>query len=456
MPPQNLEAERSVLGACLLMPDQAVPRVRVVLHGDPDSVWYHKAHAHIWRAIVSLSDAGEPIDVRMIEDRLRRAGRLEEVGGSLYLAELWALTATAANAQQHAGLVMAAAQARRAIQIGRELADAIQSGKELRGPVARAVDGLHDLQASTMKSGGWKGLDVALSDAIDAYDTAAKAGTGLTGLSWGLSGIDRVTAGMQDGDLILLGARPSAGKSALAANIARSVAMAGNAVGIISLEMSTVTLGQRWLSSSSGVPLQDVRSGRGDVTSMTRSCGREAALPVWIEDTPGLSLSDICTCASSLVKQKKAKLIILDYLQLVDPDVQSDSTEREISSISTGLQRLARKIKVPILVLCQLSRANMARTDKRPQLSDLRSSGNLEQAADVVVLLHREEMYLRPEQASKKGVVGIAEAIIAKQRMGPLATVHLQWDGPHQQFNTLANRPAPGRYEAGDDQEEFK
>ena len=431
LPPHAIETEQSVLAACMI-DSRAVARAAVILQGDPDAIWYHRPHALVWQAVYDLWDEGEPTDSVTIADRLRVAGTLEAAGGWEYVHGLEQGAFTAANVAHHARTVLGKARARRLIEIGAQLCKAGYADGDLPAVVTLAVDDLWSLTAERTAD-AWVSGDSAVSEAMDAYRKAKESGGALSGVPTGLLDLDRLTGGWQPGDLVLIGARPGMGKTSLAVTSALAAAKAGHAVGLVSLEMSRRQVGQRILAQAAGISLTVIRTGQGseiaeaglqDVVEKTKGA------PIWIDDSPGLSVSDLRARVRHLVHRREAKLVIVDYLQLLDPDERSESSERETREISKALKRLAREAQVPVIALCQLSRQSEGRADKRPQLSDLRYSGSLEQDADLVLLLHRPEAYGILEDAEGKSTEGRAEVILAKHRQGATAVVSAYWDAP--------------------------
>lgn len=464
MPPQAVDLERKILGACLI-DRRGIERAMEVLQGDPIRVWYHRPHAHIWRVLRDLWDDDDPVDLSIVGEALKRRGKLDECGGQVYLVELAGETASPANVEMHCRMVMDAARARAVIELASDLSDAAYRSEDVSGAILSAMDGLYSLQMAGPRSGGWRSLSDALSEALSRHDKARKAGTGLTGVPWGLSDLDEMTGGMQPGEVSLLAARPGTGKTSLALQVVRHAALAGIGVGVVSLEMAHAVLGQRWLASAADVSLRAIRRGQAtdeQVDDLTNAASSEANLPVWIDDTPGLTITEVRARCRALRRRHGVGLIVIDYLQLIDPDKATESSEREVAQISKGLQRMAMELDVPVLALCQLSRAPMSRGDKRPVQSDLRGSGGLEQDARVVVFLHRPEMHAPASQ--RENLQGVAEIIVSKQNNDETGTIKVQWDGSHTRFRPLAHstygeppqeptRSHPPREQ--DDQEEF-
>uniref|UniRef100_A0A6M3J2J6 DNA 5'-3' helicase n=1 Tax=viral metagenome TaxID=1070528 RepID=A0A6M3J2J6_9ZZZZ len=437
MPPQNVEVERQVLGACLV-DNEAIPRAAEILRGDPQRLFYHRAHAVVWQTLLDLIDDGEPADQYTVEASLRRNGRLDQVGGLPYIVELTGRAASGANVAHHAKIVCDAAQARSLISVGAEMIRSAYDGDDVQTSMSKAMDSLYSLQTVGVAGGYRSARDAALAAMVSFREAKAAGGT-VQGVPSGLTDLDEVTAGFQKGDLILLAGRPSSGKSAAAHGIARYAAQQGIPVGIVSLEMSTVQIGQRLLSHESGENLHHIRTGRADEHLLEKAVRDASGLPIWTDDTVGVKMIDIRARARALQRRHKIGLFLVDYLQLVDPDEVGDSSEREVSAISRALKHMAKELNTPVVALSQLSRASQARKDKRPELSDLRSSGSLEQDADVVIFVHRpEQWHIVKEKGTNRDLHGIAELIVAKQRQGPCKTVEVQWCASTTQFRDLA------------------
>ena len=428
IPPSSIETEQAILAACML-DRSAVPRASLILRGDPDQIWYHRGHALIWRDLYDLWDEGEGTDSVSVSNRMRDGGRLEEVGGWDYVHQLGLSAFCSANVEHHAKEVMAKARSRRLIEIGASLQRAGYAADDVGAVVSRGVDELYAVTQDGTKS--WAPMSQGTRDAYRAYEAARAADSTMTGISTGLTDLDAMTGGWQDGDLILVAGRPGIGKTSLGIVAALAAAKGGHTVGVVSLEMSARQVGQRVLAQSADVGIQVIRTGRASDVAHAKLAAAAAAsyAPIWVDDTPGLTVMDLRARARVLVQKHAAALLVVDYLQLLEPEPGSkaDNSERETRLISRALKLLAREADVPVIAMCQLSRGPEARPDKRPQLSDLRYSGALEQDADLVILLHRPEMYGIDDDARYGSTAGICEVIVAKHRQGATGPIRAQW-----------------------------
>jgi len=438
LPPQALEVEKAVLGACLL-DKRGVSRAGEVIRGPDD--FYHRAHGRIWMALVDMFDDDEAIDQLTLSEELKRRGQLEDVGGVIYLAELAGEVASSANVSHHAAILTEKALARGIIELGADMQRMAFDGDDPLEVLTHASEALYKMRDKRQAADGAVRLEVYLAEALEQFDRAHANPDTLTGVTTGLIDLDNLTAGWQASDLILLAARPSVGKTAAGLGFARAAAESGVPVLVQELEMPGIQVGQRMLASGSGVNLHQIRTGRIDdplrAVELNAAAQRDSKLPIYIDDTGGLSITDIRTRARREQVRLSIGLVIIDYIQLVDPDTQSESTEREVSNISKGLQRMARELKIPVIALSQLSRASMSRKDKRPELSDLRGSGSLEQDADVIVFPHRPEAFGITHDSEGVSEEGKGYMIVGKQRNGPTETVKVSWDKKTATFKNL-------------------
>ncbi|MEW6753580.1 MAG: replicative DNA helicase [Candidatus Latescibacterota bacterium] len=385
MPPQAVEVEQAVLGA-MLLDARAIGRAIELLD---ESCFYHEPHSTIYQAVVSLYDRGEAVDSLTLAEELRRRGKLDDVGGVVYLATLSAQVATAANIDYHARIVFEKALSRRLIDTAAEVSQAAYEGRqdvqELLDWAEQRIFALSEQRLG----GGFESLEAVMSEALEQIERAHNRASAVTGVDTGFPDLNDRTAGLQAGDLVILAARPSVGKSALAIAMARHAAVETNlGVAIFSLEMSKIQVAQRLLSAQTHVDLHKLRTGRlrdEDWVHLTRSVGRLAQAPVFIDDTPGITVLEARAKARRLKREHGIGLVVIDYLQLMSSHERVDSREQEISRISRGLKALAKELGLPVLALSQLSRAVESRTDRRPQLSDLRESGCL--AGNTLVTL---------------------------------------------------------------------
>jgi replicative DNA helicase len=390
-------------------------------------MFYQPAHQHIFEAMVSLTAEGCPIDNVTLVDKLRRASTLEKVGGAAYLAELVADVASAANVRHHVGLVKEAALVRRirelCISSARRCEDSTVTPGELLEEMSRTICAL----AQGSKGGGFVELPEVYKETLNAIDDQAKDPTALAGISTGFTDLDNLTGGLYRGETIILAARPSMGKTSLALAIARAAMHNGHAVGVFSLEMPKKQLGMRLLSASARVDVRHLRGGRlspEEWDRLARAAQATAVGMIHMNDNAVRTLAQVQAQARLLKTTKGLDLLIIDYLQLLEgPDgKRRDGRHQEVSDISRSLKLLAMDLDIPILVLSQLSRAVEARKPPIPMLADLRESGAIEQDADVVMFIYREDVY---DQNSERK--GLADIIVGKQRNGPLGRVTLSF-----------------------------
>ena len=423
IPPHNPDAERSVLGAALLSKDalfEVVEKVR------PDD-FYDPNHREIFSVIYDLSKLNAPVDALTVSEELDKRGSLEMVGGRSYVAGLSSTTPTTANAAEYAKIVAEKASIRKLIATADDIvAKGYDKSMEAGQLLDYAENGIFEISQASQKGTYVPLKDVLLSN-IDAIDKASKLKDGLTGITTGFKDLDDKTSGLQKSDLIILAARPAMGKTAFALSVALNAAVKGGAtVMIFSMEMAKEQLGQRLLAMESKVEMQKLKTGRlerRDWDDVNIALQDLSNADIVIDDTAGISIMEMKSKCRRLKAEKKLDLIVIDYLQLMNPEGRSlDSRTQEISVISRNLKLLARELDCPVIVLSQLSRNPEQRTDHRPMLSDLRDSGSIEQDADIVIFLYRDEYYNEDTDAP-----GECEVIIAKQRSGPTGTVKVAW-----------------------------
>lgn len=435
MPPQSPDAEMSVLGAVLIHGEAVARAIEVVA---PEH-FYQDAHRLIYEAVLALFNRAQPVDVVTVGEELRQQNLLDRVGGIPYLMELASLVPTAAHVDHYGRLVRDSATLRRLIdtatrvvtesyrgeQSARDLLDwAQQELFQLSQPGQRDVIKLHDVLIETFNR-----LE-------QLYENKGK----LVGIPTGFHDLDRITAGLQRSDLIIVAARPSMGKTMLCLNLARHVAVHEKVpVVVFSLEMSREQLAMRLLSAESELPAHRLRTGELDGEmwgQLSRALGHLSEAPIYIDDTPGLSALELRAKARQLKVQHKIGLVIVDYMQLMQGR-RAENRQQEISDISRSLKALARELDVPVMALSQLSRAVESRNDKRPMLSDLRESGAIEQDADIVAFLYREDYYSKDAENPD-----VTELIVAKQRNGPTGTIHLLFKKDVGKFLSIARNDA--------------
>ena len=423
-PPQNLEAEESVLGAMLLSPTAIGTVTEIVTAGD----FYRDKHATIYRAMLALWGKGEPVDAITLSNMLDERGELAEVGGSGRIAELAALVPATSNVDHYARIVKEMATLRGLVRIGLEIA---RLGQERRGETADLVDRaeqiVFDLSQQRV-TGDFAHIEELLKESFERITHLYENGSDLTGIPSGFKDLDSKTSGFQPGNLVILAARPSMGKSALALCIAANLGVRLQIpVALFTLEMSKSEVTQRLMCSEAKVDSQRLRTGRltqDDWPPLTAACDRLTKAPIYVDDTGSITMMELRSKARRLKsREPQLGLVIVDYLQLMTSGTNHENRVQEVSQISRQLKVLARDLDVPILALSQLSRAVESRQDKRPLLSDLRESGSIEQDADVVAFVYRDEYYTGEESEQQ----GIAEVIIAKHRNGPTDTVKLRF-----------------------------
>ena len=450
VPPHDLDAEKSLLGAMLLSSDATSTGLSKVKVED----FYRQAHQRIFTALLALYGKGEPCDVVTAAARLESTGELEQVGGKSYLLDVVNTVPLAGNVAKYADIVKRMSLLRRLIlaathiaAIGYEAPDDIDDvietcEKEIFAVTNERVETTFR-PIDELLTAGWKHLE-------ELYERQEH----LTGVTTGWSELDRLLAGLHRGDLVILAARPSVGKTAFALNLAVNAARSGVAVGVFSLEMAAEQLVMRILSSESRVDGQKLRTGRlsdSDWKPLMDAMGRLDGCDLHVDDTAALSIMELRAKARRMFRGKKDGLIIVDYLQLMQPSARrSENRQVEIAEISRGLKILAKELNVPVLALSQLSRAIEQRADKRPMLSDLRESGAIEQDADVVMFIHRDT-YKRDDTgfeddhpADNQPPKGTAEIIVAKHRNGPTGTTNLIYHEPYMRFVSPQSASAVG------------
>ena len=423
--PQALEVERAVLGA-MLIDNMAINRVIEVL-GD-ETAFYHTPHRKVYAAIQKLSERGEPVDQVTLTEKLLRRGQLDDVGGAVLIAELASEMATAANAEYHAQIVLEEAQRRRLIAAATQtITESYDKTEDVRELIDRAEQRVFQIAEGELGKGVMP-LISALTEAYEAIDRAREQRGTLTGVTTGYTELDEITAGLQSSDMIILASRPSMGKTALTLCMARNAAVKGSTpVLYFSLEMSTQQLALRLLCAEARVNSHRLRTGNlsdFELDKLVNWTGKLSEAPLYIDDTPAISVMELRAKARRAKSEYNIGLIIVDYLQLMTTSENFGSREQEIANISRSLKALAKELDIPLIACAQLSRAVESRTDKRPQLSDLRESGSLEQDADVVMFLFRPEVYgIVDEEGNTQE--GEAEIILGKQRNGPIGSVFL-------------------------------
>lgn len=437
-PPHSLEAEQAIIGA-LMLDNQAWEKIASKL---TVSDFYHGAHKALYTALTELARKEQPFDVITVLDYLKSSETLDEAGGETYLFELANNTPSVANVGAYADIVREKSVQRQLIQVAHDIADSAYS------PGTREVSELLDfaetkvfaIAEQTASDGGPEFIKKILVKAVEKIDTLFHNGGNITGLSTGLKDLDEMTSGLQNSDLIIVAGRPSMGKTTFVMNIAEhAVIQSKKPVLVFSMEMPSDSLAMRMLSSLGAIDQLSIRTGKlndSDWSRLTSAVHMLSEAPLYIDDSPALSPSELRMRARRLAKEHgQLGLIVIDYLQLMKvPGFKAENRTAEISEISRSLKSLAKELNVPVVALSQLNRSLEQRTDKRPVMSDLRESGAIEQDADLICFIYRDEVY--NEDTPDKGV---AEIIIAKQRNGPIGKARVQFEGRFTRFRDLAN-----------------
>ncbi len=435
VPPQNLEAEEAVLGAMLLS-ETAIGVVTEILDA---ADFYRGSHGTIYRTCLALWAKGEPVDAITLANELEERGELEQIGGASRVAELAALVSATANVEHYARIVKETATLRGLIRAGQEI---VRLGQERIGETTELVDRaeqiVFDLSQERVR-GDFDHIGPLLTESFERITKLYEAGVDVTGVPCGFRDLDRLTSGFQPGNLVILAARPSMGKSALALCIAANLGVRGSTpVALFTLEMSKAEVTQRLMCSEAKVESDRVRSGKltqEDWPRLTAACDKLMKAPIYVDDTGSITMMELRSKARRLkAREPRLGLIVVDYLQLMTAGGTVENRVQEVSQISRNLKVLARDLDVPILALSQLSRAVEQRHDKRPILSDLRESGSIEQDADLVLFVYRDEYYNGDESDQQ----GLAELILAKHRNGPTDAVKLSFLRRYAKFADLA------------------
>lgn len=438
VPPQDLEGERSVLGAMMLERSAVTACIETLKPED----FYRPAHGYIFEAILELFEKNEPVDEVTVHSALKLTGRLDAVGGIDYLNELCASTPTAANVDHYARMVRNAALTRKLINAATGIVSAGYEGaSDVNVLLDQAESTVFEITSSRDQR-SYTEMKDAVKDAFKQIEKLYERRDPITGVPTQYYDLDKMTSGLQPSDLIIVAGRPSMGKTAFALNMAQNAALkTGTPVLVFSLEMSTAQLVMRMLCSEARIDAHKLRAGalsKNDWPRLARAAGDLAEAPIFIDDTGSIPVLEMRAKARRLKAERDLGLIVVDYLQLMRGRANSEGREKEISEISRGLKALAKELNVPVVALSQLNRSLEQRQDKRPMLSDLRESGAIEQDADVIMFVYRDEYY-NPESAEK----GIAEIIIGKQRNGPVGTVQLRFVNSNVRFENLS-REEPG------------
>ena len=442
-PPYSEDAEQAVLAAMLIDGDAIMRAAEFV----DDTMFYAERHRRIFRAMVALTERGEAVDSLTLADELGRRGELDSSGGKEYLGFLMDAVPTSANVEYHAKIVREKAILRRLIEVSTAIVQEAFTGQQT---AAELLDHAEQTIFQVSQDRGGKGftrIKELLWPTMERIEALQRGGKTVTGVPTGFSDLDEMTSGFQPADLIIVAARPSMGKTALTLNIAQHAAIEANTgVAFFSLEMSKESLVQRMLTSEARIDAQRLRKGQlrdDDFPRLARAAGILSSAPVWIDDTPGITLLEMRSKARRLKADAGLGMVVVDYLQLMSGPANAESRQQEVSQISRGLKALAKELNVPVVALSQLSRAPEQRAgDHRPQLSDLRESGAIEQDADLIMFIYRQEVYDGPTDKDGNSLEGRAEIIVGKQRNGPIGIVNLFFQKGYTRFeNYTARQP---------------
>ncbi|MDQ6831433.1 MAG: replicative DNA helicase [Gemmatimonadota bacterium] len=444
-PPYSEDAEQAVIGAMLMDQDAILRAIEYV----DDTMFYSERHRRIFRAMVTISERGEVADPLTISEELSRRGELDAAGGKEYLGFLVDAVPTAANIEYHAKIVREKALMRRLIETSTAIVSEAFEGKLTASELLDEAESKIFQVSQSRGNQGFTRIKELMWPTMEKIEALQRGGKSITGVASGFTDLDELTSGFQPSDLIIVAARPSMGKTALVLNIAQHAAIEANVpVAVFSLEMSKESLVQRMLTAEARVDAQKLRKGMlrdDDFPRMARAAGILSSAPIWIDDTPGITLLEIRSKARRLKAESGVGMVVVDYLQLIQGSANSESRQQEISQISRSLKALAKELAVPVIALSQLSRAPEQRAgDHRPQLSDLRESGAIEQDADLVMFIYRQEMYDGPTDKDGNSLEGRAELIVGKQRNGPTGFVNLFFHKAYTRFENYSGRATAG------------
>jgi replicative DNA helicase len=443
--PWSNDAEQAVLGAMLLDQDAALKGAEFL----DDTMFYKEAHRILFRAMVSLTERGDVIDPVTLRDELGKRGDLERAGGMEYIATLIDVVPTAANVEYHTRIVRDKAVLRRLVEAATEIIQDVYDGKGDSGEVLDNAEHRVFQVAQFRRSEDFSRLKELIWPTMERIEQLQGGQGVVTGVASGFLDLDRLTAGFQRGDLVIIAARPSMGKTSLVLNCVQHAAIEHQVgVAVFSLEMSKEALVQRLLCSEGLVDAQRLRRGAlrdDDYPKLARAAGLLGTAPIWIDDSAALTPLAMRSKARRLKAEHDIGLVVVDYLQLMQGPSSVENRQQEISYISRSLKALAKELDVPVVALSQLSRAPEQRTGegRRPQLSDLRESGAIEQDADLVCFIYRAEMYEGPTDKDGNNIEGLAELIVGKQRNGPTGTVELYFKKEYTRFDNRSHRTAP-------------
>lgn len=420
--------------------------LRAIEHVD-DTMFYAEKHRRIFRAMVTVTESGSVVDPLTISEDLSRRGELEASGGKEYIGFLVDVVPTAANIEYHARIVREKAILRRLIEVSTSIVSEAFEGKLTATELLDDAESRIFQVAQQQTQEGFTRIKQLIWPTMEKIEALQAGGKAVTGVASGFTDLDEMTSGFQPADLVIVAARPSMGKTAFTLNIAQHAAIEHNTpVAFFSLEMSKESLVQRMLTSEARIDAQRLRKGMlrdDDFPRLARAAGILASAPVWIDDTPGITLLEMRSKARRLKTESGVGMVIVDYLQLMSGPANSENRQQEVSQISRGLKALAKELSVPVIALSQLSRAPEQRAGEekgRPQLSDLRESGAIEQDADLIMFLYRPEVYFGPADKDGNSLEGKAEIIIGKQRNGPIGTVNVFFQKHFTRFENFTQR----------------
>ena len=434
-PPQDVAAEQSVLGGMMLSKDAIADVIEQVRGSD----FYRPAHELVYDAILDLYGRGEPADAVTVAATLTSKGQLGRIGGPAYLHTLLSAVPTAANAGFYARIVRERAVLRRLVEAGTRI---VQLGYAAEGGDVDALVNTAQAEVYAVTdrrvSEDYVALGSVIEGTIDEIEASSHRGDGMIGVPTGFADLDQLTNGLHPGQMIVIAARPAIGKSTIGLDIARSASIKNGMTSVVfSLEMSKNEITMRLLSAEAKIPLQNMRKGtmrEEDWTKLARTMGQVSEAPLFIDDSPNMTLMEIRAKCRRIKQQHDLKLVVIDYLQLMTSGKRVESRQQEVSEFSRALKLLAKELEVPVIAISQLNRGPEQRTDKRPAMSDLRESGSIEQDADMVILLHREDAYDRESPRA-----GEADLIVAKHRNGPTDTIVVAFQGHYSRFVDMAS-----------------
>ena len=432
-PPHSVESEQSILGSILLDKEAIITVTETIQPED----FYKEAHKIIYECMVKLNNKNEPIDLITLTEELRKQGHLEDVGGISYITSLSTIVPTTSNVKYYSDIVKEKSVLRKLIKVSNDILNlGYDNSTKVEDLLEKAEKQIFDI-SQEKSSEDFQSINSVLMDTYDMIERLYTNKEEITGITSGFEDLNKKINGLQRTDLILIAARPAMGKTAFSLNLVQNAALKGNAsVAVFSLEMSKEQLVQRMLSAQSHVELKKIKNGNLDENDWPRIIDAMSVLSnanIYIDDTPGIKISELRSKCRKLKIEKGLDLILIDYLQLMEGDNNNESRQQEISKISRSLKIIAKELNCPVVALSQLSRAPEQRSDHRPMLSDLRESGAIEQDADIVMFLYRDEYY-HPDSERKN----IGEVIIAKNRHGETGSVELVWLGEIQKFANKA------------------